>query len=313
MSNEERPRLSLRLHGLSATPAETPPDAPPAPDTPPQPSAADTSAATPATPSLQLRRPRLNNLLAPTAEPAPASEPSALSALSAAPAPEPAPMPEAVPEPPTELVPPPLPAIAFDPPPPIPTVRPAGAPPIKPPVKPAHFPPPPGYGKPSERAAQPQSAATAKPKAGLTLLILLGLVIGGAAYVYFADPLGLFAHAQASEPAATPPPVAEAPAPETQPEPVAAEPEPTPEPPAEIVPEEPPPPPPPLPEIVNAIAALKVSGARMNSSGGIIMLGTKVHNAGDVINAELGITFVGFSEGTFTFRDDRGATYQRRF
>jgi hypothetical protein len=51
----------------------------------------------------------------------------------------------------------------------------------------------------------------------------------------------------------------------------------------------------------------------MNSNGGTIMIGPRVYNAGDIINAELGITFVGFNDGTFTFRDDRGATYQRRF
>jgi len=86
--------------------------------------------------------------------------------------------------------------------------------------------------------------------------------------------------------------------------PVEAEPE---------LPPTPPPPPPPLPEIINAISALKFSGARMNSNGGTIMIGPRVYNAGDIINAELGITFVGFNDGTFTFRDDRGATYQRRF
>ncbi len=86
--------------------------------------------------------------------------------------------------------------------------------------------------------------------------------------------------------------------------PVEAEPE---------IPPTPPPPPPPLPEIINAISALKFSGARMNSNGGTIMIGPRVYNAGDIINAELGITFVGFNDGTFTFRDDRGATYQRRF
>ncbi|HLP03040.1 MAG TPA: hypothetical protein VK163_13510, partial [Opitutaceae bacterium] len=81
-------------------------------------------------------------------------------------------------------------------------------------------------------------------------------------------------------------------------------------------PEPPPPPPPPppqLPEISDAIAGLKVSGARMNSSGGTMMVGTKVYPAGSIINPELGITFVSFQDGTFTFRDERGAIYQRRF
>ena len=192
-------------------------------------------------------------------------------------------MPDAAPLAPTEPVPPPLPSAAFEAPPPVPApampppVRPA---PTKPPVKGANFPPPPGLAKKPgapAAAATPKPAVQEKPKTNVALFGLLALVIGGAAFVYFADPFGLFA------PAPAPAPVA------------------------------PPPPPPPLPEVTNAISALKVSGARMNTSGGIIMLGPRVYNAGEVINAELGITFVGFTEGTFTFRDERGALYQRRF
>ena len=235
-------------------------------------------------------------------------------------------MPEASPLAPTEPVPPPLPSAAFEAPPPVPApampppVRPA---PTKPPVKGANFPPPPGLAKKPgapAAAATPKPAVQEKPKTNVALFGLLALVIGGAAFVYFADPFGLFAPAPAPAPVAPPPPptpVVEQPAPkDPDPAPVVTEPEPTPEPAIETVPEEPPPPPPPpppLPEVTNAISALKVSGARMNTSGGIIMLGPRVYNAGEVINAELGITFVGFTEGTFTFRDERGALYQRRF
>ena len=67
------------------------------------------------------------------------------------------------------------------------------------------------------------------------------------------------------------------------------------------------------PMVANAIRALQVSGARANSSGGTIMLGTRVFMAGEVINRDLGITFVRFEDGQFTFRDERGAVYQRKF
>ena len=235
-------------------------------------------------------------------------------------------MPEAASASPTEPVPPPLPAAAFEAPLPVPApiipppVRPASN---KPPVKGANFPPPPGLAKKADStaaAATPKPTTPDKPKANIGLVLLLALVIGGAAFVYFADPFGLFAPAPAPAPVTPPPPpppVVEQPAPKApDPAPVATEPEPAPEPTVEAIasePPPPPPPPPPLPEVTNAISALKVSGARMNSSGGIIMLGARVYNAGEVINTELGITFVGFSEGTFTFRDERGALYQRRF
>mgnify|MGYP001304257379 CR=1 FL=1 len=299
MSNEERPRLSLRLRGLSQDSGEAPPASPPEPArAEPQP-----PAAAPAEPSaVQQFKPRLNSLLSSAAAASPGSGFA------------PAPAPEAVPSPAPEPEPPPLPAAAYN--------APASPPPFRP-LNPANFPPPPGFGKakaPPPAAAAPApgpyAAGTSGHRAGITLLILLALVIGSAAFVYFADPLGLFVRAPAPSPIAKDPvPIAPPePEPEVAQSAPASEPEATPEPPPQQELETlPPPPPPPQPEIINAIAALKFSGARMNSGGGSIMLGAKVYNAGEVINPELGITFVSFSDGTFTFRDDRGATYQRRF
>jgi hypothetical protein len=317
MSNEERPRLSLRLRGLSGTPPEAPsPETPPAaPSEPVAPAPAAPPPSDPATDSpllASLRKPRLASLLGtPPAEPGPAAPLE--------------PVPESAPLTPS-LEPPPLPAAALEPP-PLSKTPPAFPPPGKTagPVfkasrNPANFPPPPGYG--SKRPV-PSPATTAKPerKPAIALVTLLVLLIGGAGALYFFDPLGLFGKkAPPTVTAAQPEPAATEP---VKTEPAAAEPTPAreepsaatvavapPEEPREI---EPPPPPPPLPEITNAIAALKVSGARMNSSGGVFMVGTKVYNAGAVLDPELGITFVSFKDGTFTFRDERGAIYQRRF
>jgi hypothetical protein len=135
--------------------------------------------------------------------------------------------------------------------------------------------------------------------------------------------LGLF---QPQPVAATPPPQPkpeEAPVTATVPEPeptVATEPTPTnllPPPTTTPVlaetPAEPEPPPPPLPELRNVVSAFRIAGARANSTGGMVMIGTTPYQPGETVDPINNLTFVGFTDGVMIFRDERGALYTRRF
>ena len=152
--------------------------------------------------------------------------------------------------------------------------------------------------------------------------------MAAAGYIYLADPLGLFQTAPvASTPPPKPPePVADQeepiPTPEVAPEAAPTESSPaldtapTPSPALDVAPAEPeppPPPPPPLPELRNVVSAFQITGARANSSGGMIMIGTTPYKPGEVVDTINRLTFVGFADGVMTFRDERGALYTRRF
>jgi hypothetical protein len=213
-----------------------------------------------------------------------------------------------------------------------PPVLPASEPPPAKPIRPANFPPPPGF-SPSRKSPQGQPAApkpsrNARPEGGrkssLTLLLLLLLVVAAAGYIYLADPLGLFQTAPVIAPPPSQPTPAEPVAPEPAPAPTVA-PEPSPSEsapehapalnsaPAEPEPAEPEPPPPPLPELRNVVSAIRITGARANGTGGIVMIGTTTYQPGEVIDPIKNLTFVGFADGVMTFRDERGALYTRRF
>lgn len=137
-------------------------------------------------------------------------------------------------------------------------------------------------------------------------------MVGAAAYVYFMDPLGLFQPAPIA--VVVPPPSLPEPLPEPEPPPVVIVPAPVPQLPVEPpVPAEPEPPPPPLPELQNVVSAFKITGARANSIGGTIMIGTTAYQAGEVADPVHSLTFVSFENGVMTFRDPRGSLYRRRF
>jgi hypothetical protein len=156
-------------------------------------------------------------------------------------------------------------------------------------------------------------------------------VVAGAAYVYFADPLGIFPTgplavtpppAPVAKPVAPVQPVAAVAAPQPPPLPVPEpavvpeEPSPTPSVPdvqVPEVPEAPPPPPPPLPELQNVVSAFRIAGARASETGGMIMLGATPFQAGEVVDPVNNLVLVGFADGVMTFRDSRGALYRRRF
>ena len=307
MSNEERPQLSLRLRGRSDTPAEAPPpvsmEQPPVPPPP----AADSVPPSEPAPPLTLRKARLASLLT---EPGDSAQiPVAPEATAAA----------------AFDTPPPLPAAAYEPPAPAIAAPPSFPAPTKP-IRPANFPPPPGFT--TRKADHPAAASKARTAAanpdkrpGVALLLLLLLVVGVAAYLYLVDPLQLFqaaplAATPAGAPAEAPIPVVPRPAPPIVAPAAAAPTEPASAidaPAEEEPPYEPEPPPPPLPELKNIVSAFKISGARSNSAGGMVMIGTTAYQAGEIVDPIHDLVFVGFADGVMTFRDPRGALYPRKF
>jgi hypothetical protein len=151
----------------------------------------------------------------------------------------------------------------------------------------------------------------------IVILVLVLAVVGGGAYLVIANPLHLFG---GKKTASKPQPAAVATAPiQQEPKPAAVpplakpEPVPAPEPKFQTIAEEPLPPPTQNPDVVDAIVSLKISTARADAQGGMMMIGTKVFRPGATINAELGIEFTGFTDGTLKFRDPSGAIYERRF
>lgn len=239
--------------------------------------------------------------------------------------------------PPATAVPPPIPAAPAPTgavvPPPLPGSPPATEPPAVPALRMRHpeapakvAAPPPAPAAAGKPAAAPRALASG-PKSSKGVALTLGLVvvllIGGAGYVYFMDPFGLFNRVAApvAEVPAPTPPVAETP---IVPDPVTVTPPPAPEPspvavvtpppvPVETKPAEPPPPPPADPAVERIVAGYVITGARPDSAGGMVMIGGSVHRRGSVVHSESGLTFVGFEEGKLTFRDRNGAIYTRKF
>ncbi|HEY8993169.1 MAG TPA: hypothetical protein VIM71_00670, partial [Lacunisphaera sp.] len=84
-------------------------------------------------------------------------------------------------------------------------------------------------------------------------------------------------------------------------------------PPEEIKPATPPPPPAPSIAFRGWVENLKISGVRGGANPRIFVGGTS-YQPGDLVNPQLGITFVGYNDGTrmLTFRDKSGASVERR-
>lgn len=186
---------------------------------------------------------------------------------------------------------------------------------------------PPATAAATKPAATPRALASGPKKStgvAVTIGIVVVLLIGGAGYVYFQDPFGLF-NRTAAPVAETPPlqPAPTEPVAVQTPEPAPVTPPTTPEPaPTETAvapvsvpakPAEPPPPPPPDPVVEKIVAGYVIAGARADADGGMVMIGGSVHRRGSVVHAESGLTFMGFEGGKLTFRDRNGATYQRKF
>jgi len=247
---DEQPRLSLRLRKTPDRPPETPKsEEPPKTPEPEQPKESAGDAAP---------RLRLSAMIKPASgDSAPATPPSPSEPPPAPPSPPPVavepPAPAAAPEPPPQAASEVSPKVEPEPPaaprpepaaPPAPPPPPAPAPapepfahvperaPVEPPKVDANLPvvePPRPLQFPQEEETEEKKGTPKPPSArtvGLAMLAVIILAIGGIAYLFFADPFGLFKEPEpvaAAKPAAQPsaqpaaPPAAATPAPQPPP------------------------------------------------------------------------------------------------
>ncbi|HTL66746.1 MAG TPA: hypothetical protein VL200_03715 [Lacunisphaera sp.] len=178
----------------------------------------------------------------------------------------------------------------------------------------------------AEKTAKAARKIAGKPGARKRLMVfaslgVLLLVLAGGGYVAF-----LKFTAPPPPPPPRPKPVVKPkpvePAPEEKkPEPVAEAPKPKPEPvavvpeakPVEKKPAPPPPPPPASAEFKRWADDLRIMGVRSGRETRIFVGGT-AYAPGDLINPQLGVTFVGYNAETrmLTFKDTTGAIVEKR-
>ncbi|HVZ64099.1 MAG TPA: hypothetical protein VG936_05875 [Lacunisphaera sp.] len=198
------------------------------------------------------------------------------------------------------------------------------------PPPPGNFPTPPGMAKnlaDAEKTAKAARKIAGKPGARKRLMVfaslgVLLLVLAGGGY---------FAFLKFTAPPPPPPPrpkpvakpkPAEPPPEEKKPEPVVEKPKPEPvaavpeAKPVETKPAAPPTPPPPPPasaEFKRWAEDLRIMGVRSGTETRIFVGGT-AYAPGDLINPQLGVTFVGYNADTrmLTFKDATGAIVEKR-